>query len=511
MPDVFISYSRRNLDFVTQMAEKLAARGKDPWFDQVKEPLQGIPPGSKWWEEIKYGIESVDNFLFVISPDSIASPYCNAEIAHALTHDKRIVTVLYTGDTGEAATLQAIDQAIEMIDANVELPKSVSADVTNLRSLTRRNWLALSQIQYVPFETEIELERSMDQLVKALDLDLAWIRMRSQLRQAAQLWKDNDFHDAYLWPEERLRPLRDMMGRVQAELSDLEREFSRSEVDRLLEEIEAVDTTHLRRSQIGERLSVIGDPRPGVGLRSDGLPDIVWCSVGGGEIEIEGQKFEINPFYIAKYHITYVQFQVFLEADDGFDLDRWWVGLDARYRKQPMVEQLNRYPSYPRDSISWYQAVAYSQWLAEKLPLAARPQRGKGTADWIIRLPTEWEWQQAATGGNPDNLYPWGDRWDNRLASTTEAGIGRSTSVGMYPDGKAPVGAMDMAGNVRDWCLNEFESFRTALGGDRPRSLRGSSFDFDPSRAQTTARDSFGPHWQGYVYGFRVVCVPPDA
>jgi hypothetical protein len=40
---------------VERLADALAAQGKEVWFDQVKEPLQGVSPGSRWWEEIKYG------------------------------------------------------------------------------------------------------------------------------------------------------------------------------------------------------------------------------------------------------------------------------------------------------------------------------------------------------------------------------------------------------------------------------------------------------------------------
>ncbi|MCD4687514.1 MAG: toll/interleukin-1 receptor domain-containing protein, partial [Anaerolineae bacterium] len=79
MTDVFISYSRRDLDFVQTLDAALTAKGKVTWFDQKTEPLVGILPGAKWWEQIKDGIETADNFLFVISPASMASPYCNAE------------------------------------------------------------------------------------------------------------------------------------------------------------------------------------------------------------------------------------------------------------------------------------------------------------------------------------------------------------------------------------------------------------------------------------------------
>ena len=83
MLDIFISYSRRNWDFVETLADTLMQSGKQIWFDRSKEPLEGIVAGSPWWEQIKMGIEAADNFLFIISPEAMISPYCNAEIAHA--------------------------------------------------------------------------------------------------------------------------------------------------------------------------------------------------------------------------------------------------------------------------------------------------------------------------------------------------------------------------------------------------------------------------------------------
>src|SRR5687768_8427361 len=101
MPDVFISYSRRNLEFVHQLVEALKKSGKDPWFDQLKEPLSGIVAGASWWKQIQNGIENVDNFLFVVSPNSISSPYCHAEISYARERGKRLVPVLHCSWIGE--------------------------------------------------------------------------------------------------------------------------------------------------------------------------------------------------------------------------------------------------------------------------------------------------------------------------------------------------------------------------------------------------------------------------
>jgi hypothetical protein len=182
--------------------------------------------------------------------------------------------------------------------------------------------------------------------------------------------------------------------------------FCEPEQVRLLLEIGDANTSHQRRSAIGERLSVIGDPRKGIGLREDGLPDIAWCPVLAGRITLEGNAgtFDVARFYIAKYPITYVQFQVFLDDPDGFANPEWWRELEQAYRQQEMGEQSYKFDNHPRETVSWYQAVAFCHWLNARLPQSAWPEGAK--ADWTIRLPTEWEWQQAATGGLKDREYP---------------------------------------------------------------------------------------------------------
>lgn len=534
MTDVFISYSRRNLAFVQQLDAALTAQGKTCWFDQKKEPLEGIPPGSKWWDEIKHGIETADNFLFIISPASIASPYCNAEIAHAIHHEKRIVTVLYHGPAGEADTLRAVDTAIDAIPDHSELPPSVSAAITNLRSLTRRNWLEISKVQYVTFSDNGTFDQSLRQLIQGLDMDLAWLRTWSQVRQTARVWKETG-DDSYLWSEMRLKPIREMIEKRRQPLTDVERDFIRSEAERLLHELENLDTSHARREEIGRRLEIIGDTRPGVGLRPDGLPDIEWCAVPGGRVEIMGQTFNVQPFYIAKYLITNVQFQAFIDAPNGYRNDSWWKGLAEEYRKQKLAEPTTKFSSYPRNNISWYQTVAFCRWLNAKLPPEAWPEQAltemgaasrastKGEnrtglfnrffrpgmrANWQIRLPTEWEWFQAATGGDPANQYPWGAEWDGRRANTGDAGLGRAITVGMYPPGVSPAGVLDMSGNLWEWCLNEYENLKNIrLGGGEPRVQRGGAYDTDSASSGCSARDTL-PFYLDDLWGGRVVCGP---
>ena len=375
-----------------------------------------------------------------------------------------------------------------------------------------------------------------------------------QVRAAAALWEKQARKPAYLWPDERLRPVYAMHARLEPDLDESEQEFIRSEIGRLQEELENSKTTHVRRLAIGERLMGLGDPRPGVGLVRSllpllpsnnviaspegakqsplgatrlapedlcpgerrfwgdkpehlGLPDLAWLPVPGGSIQIEKQTFKVTPFYIAKYPVTYRQFQAFIDDPQGFKNSRWWNGLaaDEDHKSQP-DEQNFKFDNHPRENVSWYDAVAFCRWLNARLGWQA-PQRPEEPG---LRLPTEWEWQWAAGGGQ--NLeYPWGKDWDGSRANTDESGLQRTTAVGMYPSGAAACGALDLSGNVWEWCLNEYEKPKNVgLGGAETRVLRGGSWYYNRDLARSSDRVRFNPGYRDYNVGFRVVVLPPS-
>src|SRR5579863_6342500 len=89
MPDVFVSYSRRDSEFVRRLAESVSERGKEVWLD-----TEGIADGEVFPEAIKRAIEQSDAFVFVITPSSVHSTYCENEVEHARAMQKRIVPLL---------------------------------------------------------------------------------------------------------------------------------------------------------------------------------------------------------------------------------------------------------------------------------------------------------------------------------------------------------------------------------------------------------------------------------
>jgi formylglycine-generating enzyme required for sulfatase activity len=127
--------------------------------------------------------------------------------------------------------------------------------------------------------------------------------------------------------------------------------------------------------------------------------------------------------------------------------------------------------------VSWYEAVAFCRWLTQKYR-----ERGLLKNHGEIRLPTEAEWQQAATGGDPRRVYPWGTEWDSSRCNTQESNINRTTVVGLYPHGTWSGGPLDMAGNVWNWTDSWYDERKES------RIIRGGSWVSDHGSARCANR-----------------------
>jgi formylglycine-generating enzyme required for sulfatase activity len=190
-----------------------------------------------------------------------------------------------------------------------------------------------------------------------------------------------------------------------------------------------------------------------------------------------------------------------MDAEDGFKNSRWRQGLSVaedHYRER--VDRTFKFDNHPLERVSWYDAIAFCRWLNSQLNLSD---------DNGIRLPTEWEWQWAATGGNPKYEYPWGEEWDESKANTFKSGLWRTTAVGMYLTGSAQCGALDLSGNVWEWCLNEYENLENiSVSGTEWRVVRGGSWNLLPNFARASFRASVDPYFRDYDFGFRIVVHP---
>ncbi len=288
-------------------------------------------------------------------------------------------------------------------------------------------------------------------------------------------------------------------------------------VEDFLLELERVELPHLYRDWIGDQLNNSGDSRQGVGVIKGSVPDIVFLPIPGGSQEIErAGKFEVSEFVISKYPLTSKQFEVFLNDPEGFVNPVWWEGLavDPELRSE-WGEQRFVGDNYPRENVNWFDAVAYCRWFSEQLYSNPKYQDlsiAKLIKDnkWIVRLPTEWEWQMAATGGEDDKKFPWGQEWNDNFAHTKHNQLNKTMAVGMYPAGTSPTGAMDMSGNVWEWCLNCYqEPGDLDLSRSDRRVLRGGSWYHWGSYAHTDMRSRYFPDHRYNAGGFRLACGKP--
>ncbi|NJL95335.1 MAG: formylglycine-generating enzyme family protein, partial [Anaerolineae bacterium] len=206
--------------------------------------------------------------------------------------------------------------------------------------------------------------------------------------------------------------------------------------------------------------------------------------------------------FIARYPVTFAQFGAFVRAH-GYHYMRYWSGClpQAGNRMRPALWEEARWhlDNHPVVGVSWCEAAAFCQWFSEQSGLD-------------VRLPSELQWEKAARGSD-GRTYPWGERYLQGHANLNELWrgqsghyLGRTTPVGLFPQGASPYGVLDMAGNVWEWCRDTFKPQESeAINGVSDRVLRGGSWDFGHHFAATFMRTGFNPHQCRDDIGFRVV------
>ena len=191
-------------------------------------------------------------------------------------------------------------------------------------------------------------------------------------------------------------------------------------------------------------------------MGSDGpLPQHAWSAAKAAD-ERPRHTVYVDAFFMDKHEVTNLEYQQFVRANPNWRKDK----IDERFHNGNYLKdwQGNAYPSgktrHPVVHVSWYAAMAYAQWVGK-------------------RLPTEAEWEYAARGGLAGKEYSWGDEWDSDQVHIGEWRNGGRTGgpakVGQYPPNG--YGLYDMAGNVWEWCLDEYdEDFYATSPRDNPLS-----------------------------------------
>lgn len=143
MADVFISYSRADGEYVRCLQSELHRRGKDVWVD-----VEGIRDAELFPLALRRAIEGSAAFVFVISPESVHSAFCEQEVSHASELNKRIVPLALRDVPDE------------------EIPDEIRF----------RNWIPAAD------------RESVERLLAALEIDLEWERQHARLTVKALEW-----------------------------------------------------------------------------------------------------------------------------------------------------------------------------------------------------------------------------------------------------------------------------------------------------------------------------------
>ncbi len=216
-------------------------------------------------------------------------------------------------------------------------------------------------------------------------------------------------------------------------------------------------------------------------------------STTGDESEGPVREVSIDTFWIDRTEVTNEQYKKFVDA----------TGRPVPYVAESWAKPYNwdraarTYPdgkgNHPVVLVSWDEAAAYALWAGK-------------------RLPTEAEWEYAARGPG-SRTYPWGNAWDaSRCNWLSDALVEGLAPVGSYPSGASWCGALDMAGNVWEWCADWFapDAYSAAARRNpsgpvtgRYRVLRGGSWGSPADLCRSSARAFRPPYARSDAAGFR--------
>lgn len=250
------------------------------------------------------------------------------------------------------------------------------------------------------------------------------------------------------------------------------------------------------RLRAGEALAKIGDVRSGVDVRRDGTPDITFCHVPAGVVSFNERRARLPEFWVGKYLVTNAQFEAFMRAGDGFDNAQWWS------KPFPLIYPIGarvgsrewKGGNFPVQYISWGAAVAFCRWLGARLNVK-------------IHLPGGQQWLRAMRGESIANA-PWGG-YKTGFANVDEIAdnsgaqrLGQPSPVGMYPQGVAFCGALDMIGNLWEMTEETVADARLAsLKADSAVRIRGGAWNSPSAQRLGTHTITRLDH----AVGFRVV------
>jgi iron(II)-dependent oxidoreductase len=233
--------------------------------------------------------------------------------------------------------------------------------------------------------------------------------------------------------------------------------------------------------------------------------------------ELPAHNVDLPAFKIARLLTTNEEYAHFVDeggyqrrewwSDEGWEWrerENWrnplyWEKRDANWHVQTMFIDNVWQPDYPVTGVSWYEAEAYARFVGK-------------------RLPTEYEWEKAASWDAKQNRkrrFAWGDNEPDTSLCNFHEHFRGTTAVGQFPDGASAYGVLDMTGNVWEWTNDSFAGYPGFtyfpypeysdlwFDGDH-RVLRGGSWATRAPVLRTSFRNFFRRHFRIAFAGIRL-------
>jgi formylglycine-generating enzyme required for sulfatase activity len=562
---IFISYSSKERELVTTLADDLQALGHEVWFDRELNRTGG----RKWWETILANIRQCDLFIFALTPSSLASEACRREYRYANALQKNVLPIMLA--VVDIPSLPAELQELQFVNYMERTNKQALALAGTLNGLPPAHPLPVP----LPEQPEPPLS-PLGRIAAALESD--------RLTSTEQIELVFELEGLFKTPTSRASAetlLRTLHNRD---------DTTRSVADKIRELIPDIS----RQQPIRPSANSSGKPAANIPIRGLAVVAVVLVVVvlGGLVLSNLGNSARptaqssptatvavasnptttpaiavasatpipstatpipataapipatatplpptatqvpatVTPFVpLTTNGVTTVtanaQWTPQFKSFGGVDMALvppgcFMMGSTDSNNGKPNTQCLDsfwidKYLVTNEQFASLGGTAAFrSQWTGPKRPREiitwseARAFCQKRDA----RLPTEAEWEYAARG--PDDLtYPWGNDFADDKAVYSGNSGSQTADVGSKPAGVAWVGALDMAGNVWEWTSSNFIPYpydandgreNSALTNpDEYRVLRGGSWYFASTSLRSANRNFDPPTNQSSEYGFR--------
>jgi formylglycine-generating enzyme required for sulfatase activity len=534
---LFISYRSTDSVKVDTIVARLNTLKEDDGTSRyfTWQDKKNMPVGQDWWESIVDAIINCDVFVFFISQESLKSEVCKAELAYARKRNRPIIPIVLSDEfylnerTGKyditywpAIPSQLNDMRAQFLfyvgtdffnefqntinlfqkkpQRDIEAPRPLNPDANG--ESKSNHALYDEACDYAGRLAFAEAEKHFHRLVQRNDPDYGpvayeWIELLRQYVDLIEVDQRPNARfifkkkwDAYtaLFPKEFLDGIFDP------------KDFANYGIKTQLD-VSAVST----KTDLSGNASTVHTKPPSIDLMPKPFE---WIDIPAGKVTLEkggyldkDTTFDVTTFQIAKYPITNAQFAKFIEARGYSErhlwTDRGWALHESEKWTEPRYWQDKTWngPEQPVVGISWFECVAFCQWLSEM-------------SNERIMLPTEQQWQRAAQG-DKRLMFPWGNNWDGACCNNSVKPFSntQTTSVMLYEGkGDSPYHVVDMAGNILEWCLTGHDTGNNEINiKDGGRVLRGGSWDNDnPGNFRSVNRLRYNPSNGRLSIGFRI-------